>query len=61
MNLCNVRASRNYKITHKSKYINTSQKWNLLHKNTPQSINHTIKGLEENWKFIKMMKNTQTD
>ena len=49
-----VRASRNYKITQKE--INSLiqvKKWNLLHKNTPQSINRTIKGLEEKLEIYK--------
>jgi len=49
-----VRASRNYKITQKEvNALIQVKKWNLLHKNTPQSINHTIKGLEEKLEIYK--------
>ena len=49
-----VRASRNYKITKKEvKTLIQVKKWNLLHKNTPQSINRTIKGLEEKLEIYK--------
>ena len=49
-----VRASRNYKITQKDlNALIQVKKWNLLHKNTPQSINRTIKGLKEKFEIYK--------
>ena len=49
-----VRASRNNKITPKEvERLKLMNKWNLLHNNTPKSINHTIKGLEEKLEFYK--------
>ncbi|MCQ2970435.1 MAG: hypothetical protein MJ226_02520 [archaeon] len=49
-----VRASRYYKITKKE--VNTLiqvNEWGLLHENTPQSINRTIKGLKEKLEIHK--------
>ena len=49
-----VRASRNNKITPKDvERLKLMKKWNLLHNNTPKSINRTIKGLEEKLEFYK--------
>ena len=49
-----VRASRNNKITPKEvERLKLMNKWNLLHNNTPKSINHTIEGLEEKLEFYK--------
>lgn len=49
-----VRALRYYKITPKDvKRLILVNKWNLLHDNTSQSINWTIKGLEEKLEFYK--------
>jgi len=49
-----VRASRYNKITQKEvKRLILVNKWDLLHDNTHQSINHTIKGLEEKLEFYK--------
>ena len=49
-----VRASRNNKITPKDvERLKLMNKWNLLHNNTPKSINRTIKGLEEKFEFYK--------
>lgn len=43
-----VRASKYYKITKKEvNALIQVHKWGLLHENTPQSINRTIKGLKE--------------
>ena len=49
-----VRASRNNKITPKEvERLKLMNEWNLLHNNTPKSINHTIEGLEEKLEFYK--------
>jgi hypothetical protein len=49
-----VRASRNNKITPKEvERLKLMNEWNLLHNNTPKSINRTIKGLEEKFEFYK--------
>ena len=49
-----VRASRNNKITPKEvERLKLMNEWNLLHNNTPKSINRTIKGLEEKLEFYK--------
>ena len=49
-----VRASRNYKITKKEvKALMQVKKCDLLHENTPQSINRTINGLEEKLEIYK--------
>ena len=49
-----VRASRNNKITPKDvERLKLMNEWNLLHNNTPKSINRTIKGLEEKLEFYK--------
>ena len=49
-----VRASRNNKITPKDvERLKLMNEWNLLHNNTPKSINHTIEGLEEKLEFYK--------
>ena len=49
-----VRASRNNKITPKDvERLKLMNKWNLLHNNTPNSLNRTINGLEEKLEFYK--------
>ena len=51
-----VRASRYNKITQKEvKRLILVNKWDLLHDNTPKSINHTIKGLEEKLEFFQLL------
>ena len=49
-----VRASRYYKITKKElNALIQVNEWNLLHENTPQSINRTINGLKEKLEIHK--------
>ena len=49
-----VRASRNNKITPKDvERLKLMNEWNLLHNNTPNSINRTINGLEEKLEIYK--------
>lgn len=49
-----VRGSRNYKITDMElKTLIQVHKWGLLHENTPESINCTIKGLKEKLETYK--------
>ncbi len=49
-----VRASKYYKITKKEvNALIQVNKWGLLHKNTPQSINRTINGLKEKLEIHK--------
>ena len=49
-----VRASKYYKITKKEvNALIQVNEWGLLHENTPQSINRTIKGLKEKLEIYK--------